>query len=209
MTQSRGAHRPWTRPAGSPNGRLSRAALLGIQPERKDNMQTRNARRQPSAIVRAAMILAAVASLSPSDAEAARRRSSGSADMPPAIQEPEREHVNSAPSPSDIVWGCHWNGDSAVVCELLSSPEKIEPMKVDPRLPEVVSRIRNAPESVKRSVAIPMHSVPYDMAFTGELAVSVMCGARNECSVIFGKNREKMSSEISRLIPPQTLALAR
>jgi hypothetical protein len=59
------------------------------------------------------------------------------------------------------------------------------------RLPKLVKAIRDDPQSLdEKTVAIPLHNIPIDMAHTARLARAVMCGTRADCEVAFHAERE-------------------
>jgi len=58
-------------------------------------------------------------------------------------------------------------------------------------LPDVVRAIWSDPEQISGyRVSIPMWAPPEDMNFARQLAESVMCGARTDCSVIYDANHD-------------------
>jgi hypothetical protein len=63
-------------------------------------------------------------------------------------------------------------------------------------LPAIVYEIRNDPINVEGPIAIPLHTIPYDMEFVRQLAQSVMCAPRSACTVVFGRDFVEATSGI-------------
>lgn len=96
-------------------------------------------------------------------------------------------------------WACWYDPDDLVLACLLSrAPSRdIEArasaveQTVDQRLPTLVRTIWGNPEKLARSrISIPLWNVPYEMDFVRQLADSVMCGSRDDCSVFFDANAD-------------------
>jgi hypothetical protein len=88
-------------------------------------------------------------------------------------------------------WHCWYDGQAFVHCLLQSvGPDRpavvAAPAQGSRALPAVVRTIRNDPVSLKdQSISIPLHTIPYDMDFVQQLALSVMCGSQTGCTVAF------------------------
>ena len=107
------------------------------------------------------------------------------------------EYVSRALPDVGTVWHCWYDGITSILCRLGESINEVAVSNsaqpdtpVDSRLPGIVNTIWNqAAELAGELIAIPLHVPPIDMAFTGELAESVMCdGAKAPCGVIFASN---------------------
>ena len=82
-----------------------------------------------------------------------------------------------------------------IACQLLSTPVEgpaAQPLPAShERLPRLAKDIRDDPQSLDRkTVVIPLHNTPIDMARTGQLARAVMCGTRTDCEVAFHAERQ-------------------
>ncbi len=120
-----------------------------------------------------------------------------------SVDEPE-DYVNKTLPEAGTVWHCWYDGNDAVLCRLGESPADddkalAEARPIDKRLPDVVRQIwQQAKQVAGRLVNIPLHTIPYDMALTGQLAESVMCsGATAPCGVIFAKNAVALAELVS------------
>jgi hypothetical protein len=91
-------------------------------------------------------------------------------------------------------WTCWHGGETSVYCLLNRAEPSGAATTPDAAgtarpLPAVVQTIRNDPASLEdRVIVIPLHSVPYDLAFVAQLAQAVMCGAKPDCAVVFGRS---------------------
>lgn len=94
-------------------------------------------------------------------------------------------------------WNCVYAPSEGefIACQLVSTP--VEGVAARPavagheRLPKLVREIRDDPQSVDdRTIVIPLHNAPIDMALTGRLARAVMCGTRPDCEVAFHAERK-------------------
>ena len=94
-------------------------------------------------------------------------------------------------------WNCVYapSDGEFIACQLLSTP--VEGPSALPlpagieRLPRLVKDIRVDPQSFdQKTVVIPLHNTPIDMARTGQLARAVMCGTRPDCEVAFHAERQ-------------------
>jgi hypothetical protein len=94
-------------------------------------------------------------------------------------------------------WNCLYapTDGEFIACQLLSAP--LEGPAARPpaagleRLPRLVRDIRDDPQSLDdRTVVIPLHNTPIDMARAGQLARAVMCGTRPDCEVAFHAERQ-------------------
>jgi hypothetical protein len=124
------------------------------------------------------------------------------------------EYVNKALPDEGTVWLCWYDGSQAIQCrpdEAMedegfrnSSPAVARP---DLRFPEIVSKAWNkASELAEKLVSIPLHTIPIDMALTGELAEAVICsGATKPCGVIFARN----AGLLSDLVDMRNIQVAR
>jgi hypothetical protein len=72
------------------------------------------------------------------------------------------------------------------------------------RLPKVVSDIHRAPETLdSKTIVVPLHGIPIDMARAGQLARAVMCAGRPDCEVLFKAERrgEVVATHVGRAPP--------
>jgi len=101
--------------------------------------------------------------------------------------------------PTNSHWACWYApSDLTVRCLLAHAAETGDETRraevdsrFDRRLPQLVRMIWGSPEELAGlRISIPLYSVPYDMEFVHQLAKSVMCGARKDCSVGFDTNRD-------------------
>lgn len=102
-----------------------------------------------------------------------------------------------AATPGPTTWGCWYDTRTLTVeCFLLDAPQLQPAGGTDPALegsesvlaalPRIARQLRTDPASFKgRRVSIPLYNVPYEMERVRELADSVMCGVRRNCSVEF------------------------
>jgi len=110
-----------------------------------------------------------------------------------------------------VVWSCAIDGETSVVCRLRMAPGA-EPVgaadaatafvptgtpdgEARPgRLPTLVRTLREDPGALAgRTVLIPLHTEPTDMAFVRQLAAAVMCGSRSNCRVDFAPGRTELA----------------
>lgn len=96
-------------------------------------------------------------------------------------------------------WTCWYvPGAETISCLLIPASENGYPVDaaVAERarqllLPDVVRTIWSDPEQISGyRVSIPMWTPPLDMNFARQLAESVMCGARTDCTVIYDANAD-------------------
>jgi hypothetical protein len=94
-------------------------------------------------------------------------------------------------------WNCVYApGDGEfIACQLVSTPVEGPLARPLPagyeRLPRLVRDIRDDPQSLdEKTVVIPLHGMPVDMARAGRLARAVMCGTRPDCVVAFHAERQ-------------------
>lgn len=94
-------------------------------------------------------------------------------------------------------WACWYDPDELVLACLLSRAPSRDfearasqvAQTIDRRLSTLVRTIWGSPEKLARSrISIPLWNDPSEMDFARQLAESVMCGARDDCSVIFDAN---------------------
>lgn len=99
--------------------------------------------------------------------------------------------------PTDSRWACWYSpSDLTIRCLLERAPETNNAQRraevdrsFNPRLPQVVRMIWGSPEALAGArVRIPLHGEPFEMDFARQLAASVMCGTRQDCSVGFDSN---------------------
>lgn len=93
-------------------------------------------------------------------------------------------------------WACWYeSNDLTIQCLLSRAPTApsdtgTTPV-IDSRLPALVRLIWTEPEQLgEKRIKIPLISVPYEMSFVRELAESVMCGVRRDCSLSFDTNAD-------------------
>ncbi|HJV92456.1 MAG TPA: hypothetical protein VJ572_03220 [Azonexus sp.] len=96
-------------------------------------------------------------------------------------------------------WAC-WYAPTqlSVQCLLIHAPTQDHAQRaaevasrIDRRLPSLVRTIWGSPEQLAGThISIPLMSTPYEMAFVGQLAKSVMCGSRKDCSIHFDPNAD-------------------
>lgn len=99
-------------------------------------------------------------------------------------------------------WHCHYDGGSGILCNLASTGQAQFPVAVAERLPRLVHDILNKPEALTGStVAVPLHTIPYDMEMVGKLAEAVMCGAKPMCGIVFGENRSELLAHVAASAP--------
>lgn len=88
-----------------------------------------------------------------------------------------------------LQWRCWYNQQVHITCLLDETPEAAPTMggmNLPANLPPIVAQLRRDPGSFRNlAVHIPLHTQPYDMAFTAMLARSSVCGTRPDCSVNF------------------------
>ncbi len=82
-----------------------------------------------------------------------------------------------------------------IACQLVSASLELPAGRPSPagrdRLPKLVRDIRDDPASLdEKTVVIPLHNTPIDMARTAQLARAVMCGSRADCEVAFHAERQ-------------------
>jgi hypothetical protein len=94
-------------------------------------------------------------------------------------------------------WACWYDPAELILACLLSRAPSRDlearasevAQTIDSRLSTLVRTIWGSPEKLASSrISIPLWNVPYEMDFARQLAESVMCGARDDCSVIFDAN---------------------
>lgn len=98
----------------------------------------------------------------------------------------------------DARWICWYQpSDLTVQCLLAHADADNEQRRsevdhrFDQRLPELVRMIWATPEQLAGArISIPLGTVPYEMEFVQQLAQSVMCGSRRDCSVGLDANAD-------------------
>lgn len=100
-------------------------------------------------------------------------------------------------------WFCWYaSEDLTVACQMHQSPQAGNDERAaevarttDGRLPGLVQVIWGQAERLaSERVSIPLRNVPYDMTVVAELANSVMCGRRDDCTVLFDANRDQQAA---------------
>lgn len=88
-----------------------------------------------------------------------------------------------------LQWRCWYNQQVHITCLVDETPDAAPTMgalSLPENLPPIVAQLRRDPSSFRnQAVHIPLHTQPYDMAFTAMLARSTVCGTRRDCSVNF------------------------
>lgn len=112
------------------------------------------------------------------------------------------DYVNQEIPAGANVWHCWYDGGFAVRCRLgeaATSPASDKPAS-NARLPELVHKVwHDAAELAGSVVAIPLHTLPFDMAMTGRLANAVMCGgATQPCGIVFARSERLLSEALRR-----------
>lgn len=115
------------------------------------------------------------------------------------VEIPE-EYVNKVPPRNATVWYCWYDGNVHVQCKLgevaqgedaaAAGAATQAASAVDPRLPGIVRQVwHQAASLVGVLIGIPLHTIPFDMSMTGQLAESVMCGGSSKpCGIIFANS---------------------
>ncbi|RIX45632.1 MAG: hypothetical protein D3M94_12470 [Rhodocyclales bacterium GT-UBC] len=108
--------------------------------------------------------------------------------------------ANLEPADSDAPrWACWYAAANlSVQCLLSQTPRDGLTLRaaevastIDRRLPRLVSLIWGSPEKLAGyRVSIPLLSQPFEMDYVRQLAKSVMCGGRRDCSVHFDANAD-------------------
>ncbi len=134
---------------------------------------------------------------------------SAHARKPKAVMNVAVDYVNKPLLVGATVWYCAYDGGDAVQCLLGEAGDNIssgQSAQIDSRLPEIVRKVwTQASELVGKIIRIPLHTIPFDMELTGELAHSVMCGgATMVCGVLFANDTTKLS----QLVETRSLQLA-
>lgn len=117
------------------------------------------------------------------------------------------EYVSTALPDVGTVWHCWYDGITSILCRMGESINEVaishssQPeTPADSRLAGIVKPLWNqAAELAEELIAIPLHAPPIDMAFTGELAESVMCGGtKTPCGVIFASNATVLANLVNK-----------
>lgn len=121
---------------------------------------------------------------------------------PKVDREAVDDYVNQDIPAGANVWHCWYDGGFSVRCRLgeaVAAPAGDKPV-IDARLPEVVHKVWHDPAELAGSVvAIPLHTIPFDMAMTGRLANAVMCGGTTQpCGIVFGRSETQLSEAVRR-----------
>ncbi len=116
-------------------------------------------------------------------------------------------YVSRALPDVGTVWHCWYDGITSILCRMGESINEVaisnsgQPeTPADSRLAGIVKPIWNqAAELAEELIAIQLHAPPIDMAFTGELAESVMCGGtKTPCGVIFASNATVLANLVNK-----------
>lgn len=100
-------------------------------------------------------------------------------------------------------WACWYAPNQlSVQCLLTQAPTQDRQLRamevanrIDPRLPALVRHIWGSPEELAGAyIAIPLMNVPFELAFVSQLAKSVMCGRRKDCSIHFDGNADGLAA---------------
>ena len=110
-------------------------------------------------------------------------------------------YINKSVAPGSTVWFCAYNVMAlSIDCRLGNSGEPAaasaasDPAVQNPKLPQIARRIWGTPESLAgHLIRIPLHAPPFEFALVGQLAESVMCGARNSCGILFANNQDQLA----------------
>jgi len=109
----------------------------------------------------------------------------------------------SALAGDTLQWRCWYNQQVHITCLIDEVPETAPVMgalNLPDNLPPIVARLRRDPASFRnQAVHIPLHTQPYDMAFTALLARSAVCGSRPDCAVNF-TTRSPSTEELTALL---------
>lgn len=109
----------------------------------------------------------------------------------------------SALAEANLQWRCWYDQQVHIACLLDEIPQEGAPFQavsLPGNIPPIVARLRNDPATFRSQlVRIPLHTQPYDMAFTATLARASVCGSRRDCSVHFTA-REPSRLEIETLL---------
>lgn len=110
-----------------------------------------------------------------------------------------------------VVWSCAFERETSIACRLRTAPAAESVGAADAatasahtgtpdgearqgRLPAIVRTLRDQPGALAgRTVLIPLHTEPTDMAFVRQLAAAVMCGSRGNCRVDFAPGRTELA----------------
>ena len=111
-------------------------------------------------------------------------------------------YVNKPVPAGNTVWFCAYNGRSLnVECQLgqlADAPIVAATESLDVRVPLLARRILMTPEQLAgRTIRIPLYAPPFEMALVGQLAEGVMCGAKPNCSIIFGNNSRELAELVA------------
>ena len=116
---------------------------------------------------------------------------------------PEPDDYRNKPiAAGNAVWYCAYNGKMLTIdCgigRLPAQDAQTKPSSIDHQLPTTARRILNSPESFAgRTFSIPLYSPPFEFAYAGLLAEGVMCGARQNCSIIFARNLGQLATLVT------------
>jgi hypothetical protein len=93
----------------------------------------------------------------------------------------------------NTVWQCWYEGQGAIACvveQVRNAPLQFAGATLSPDVPEILRVLRENPASIRgRMVAIPLHTVPYDMNNVARLAQLTVCGNRPDCQMTFSAQR--------------------
>lgn len=94
----------------------------------------------------------------------------------------------SQESAAGLHWRCWYDQKTNIVCLIDALPESGNPALagLPANLPPLVATMRRNPEWLRGTIiGIPLHTPPYDMELTAQLARATACGSRRDCAVAF------------------------
>ena len=105
----------------------------------------------------------------------------------------------------NTVWRCWYEGQGVIACvveQVRSAPLQLAGASLSPGVPEILRVLREDPASIRgRMLAIPIHTVPYDMNNVARLAQLTVCGNRPDCEMIFSAQRPS-AALLDRILNP-------
>lgn len=107
----------------------------------------------------------------------------------------------------DLHWRCWYDQQTHVTCLVDTLPQAGDPPEqaFPANLPPLVKVMRTRPAALRgKIIHIPLHTEPYDMDFTAQLAKSTVCGSRRDCSVAFSDHlppAEEIVALLNRFLP--------
>lgn len=89
----------------------------------------------------------------------------------------------------NLHWRCWYDQQVYITCLVDNVPgnnDGASQAALPANLPGIVRQMRQDPGAFRnRFVQIPLHSIPYEMEFTAQLARATVCGSRRDCTVNF------------------------